>query len=362
MEHGRTQIDATKALAAIRFFRAKTVARDDQEAALGWIGAQNWRGTDALAELVTRAGVSAADDADLRGRNPVLTDLAAAARSVSILGNLPGVVRLPFMSSTIAMGGAVRAHWVAQGKAVPASPITFGDPQLLDDREVGALLIARDRFLREAGPLAEHALAEELIKATAEAFDSALVDISNDGSGDAPASVTCSGFSTVSTGVAVVDVDDDLGGLVEELAHEDLSTARWILHPRTAGYLARLRGTGGALAYPGIGVTGGSLLGIPAIVSAGVPVSDGSPDTTQISLIVGSGIALAGGEVELHTSKQGTIEMADDPTGDAATPTAQSKQVVSLFQSNCTAMMTIGHINWRARRSTIAATLTSVPY
>jgi HK97 family phage major capsid protein len=266
------------------------------------------------------------------------------------------------MSSTIAMGGAVRAHWIGQGKAVPASPITFGDPQLLDDRTANALLIARDRFLREAGPLAERALSEELIRATVEAFDAALVDIANDGSGDAPESVTHAGYSTASTGSSLAQIDSDLGGLVEEMADEDLSTARWCLHPRTAAFLARLRGTGGALAYPGMGVNGGTLLGLPALVSAGVPVSDDSPATTQISLIVGSGIVAAGGEVELRTSKQGTIEMADDPTGDAGTPTAQSKQAVSLFQNNCTALMTIGHINWRARRSTIAATLTGVAY
>lgn len=355
-------IDHSKALGAVRYLRSLVVSKENPEAAAGWIAGQNWRNTDALLELVTRSGVSAADDADLRGRNPVLTDLAGQVRAASVLGQLPGVVELPWMAATVGLSGAARAVWVRQGVAVPASAITLGEPGLLDEHLVGALLIARDQFLRQAGPLAEKALAAELIAATAEAFDNALLDVANTGSGDAPASITSTGYSTASTGSTLSAIDTDLGGLVEELSGEDLASARWVLHPRTAAYLARLRGTGGALAYPGIGVNGGEILGIPAVVSKGVPMDADTAAETQISLIVGSGVAMAGGEVELRTSKQAAIEMDTQPTGDAGTPTAQSAYMVSMFQSNCTALMTLGHINWRARRSTVAATLTAVGF
>lgn len=356
-------IDPARALGAVRYFRARAVARENPEAAGAWIAGQGWRSTEALLELVQRSGVSAADDTDLRGRNPVLTDLAGAVRAVSILGQLPRVVRVPFMSSTIALGGAVRAHWVRQGVAVPASPVSIGEPALLDEHTVGALLVARNRFLQQAGPAAERALAEELIIATAEALDAALVDVTNDGGGDAPASITSTGYSTASTGASLAAIDADLRGLVEALAAEDLTTARWVLHPRTATYLASLRGTGDAPAFPGVSVTGGTLLGLPVLVSSGVPVTDDTAAETQISLLIGSGIVVAGdGEIELRLSQQGAIEMDTDPTGDAGTPTAASANMISMFQANCTAMMTIAHANWKARRSTIAATLTDVAY
>lgn len=358
-------IDYTKALSAVRFIRARSVARDNPEGAAAWIAGQNFRGSDALLELVTRSGVSNADDADLRGRNPVLTDLGMTVRNASILGRLPGVRRLPFQSATIALGGAVRAHWVRQGVAVPASSITFGEPQLLDDRTVGALLIAGDRFLAEASPMAELALAEELVTATADALDSALVDMANDGTGEAPASVTYTGYSTASTGSTLAQTDTDLRGLIEELidAGADMSTAAWVLHPRSALYLASLRGTGGAPAHPLLGANGGTLLGLPALVSAGVPIDDDTAALTQLSLISGSGIVVAGADqIELRTSKQASVEMDTSPTGDAGTPTAASAHMVSMFQANCTAMMTLSHANWRARRATVAATLTSVAY
>ncbi|MCL4182154.1 MAG: phage major capsid protein [Burkholderiaceae bacterium] len=353
-----------KGIATIRYFRARSIASDgDREAACAWVASQNFTGSKAIMELLQRSGVSDTDDADLRGRNPALVDLAGAVRSASVLGKLPGVARLPFQSATIGLGAGARAYWRAAGKAVPVSRVPIGDPSILDDRSVYALLVARDAFLREAQPMAEQALAAELIRATAEAIDSALVDPENDGSGDAPASVTNSGFKTASTGVTVDAIDLDLGALVGALAHEDLSTARWVLHPRTAGYFARLRGDSGALAYPGIGVTGGTLLGIPAIVSAGVPISDDSPAETSVSLVIGSGIVMAGGdEIELRQSKHATLEMDTEPTGDAGAPTAQSAHQVSMFQNNLTAMMTVAHANWLPRRATIAATLTGVTY
>lgn len=355
-------IDPARALGAVRYFRALAVAKDSPEAAPAWVASQGWRGADALLELVQRSGASAVTDDELRGRNPILTDLSGAVRAASLVGQIPGIVRLPFLSATIGLGGAVRANFVRQGVAVPVSPVAFSDPALLDQRTIYSLLIARDQFLREAGPMAERALAEEMIKATAAALDAALVDVTNTGSGDAPASITSTGYSTASTGSTLSAIDTDLRGLVEELSGEDLQSARWILHPRSAAFLAALRGTSGSPAFPGIGVTGGQLLGIPAIVSAGVPM-DGSPDETQIALIVGSGIVLAGGEgIELRLSRDATLEMATDPTGNAEVPTAQSKQMVSMFQADCTAMLTILHANWRPRRSTVAATLTAVGY
>src|SRR5690606_11436160 len=112
------------------------IAGGDGKAAAAWIAGQRFRGADALMELLQKAGVSDTHDADLRGRNPVLTDLAGAVRSVSVLGQLPGIVELPFQSSTIGLGAGVRAYWRARGQAVPVSNLSLSEPQLLDDRGV----------------------------------------------------------------------------------------------------------------------------------------------------------------------------------------------------------------------------------
>lgn len=356
-------VDASRALASVRYFRSLRIADGNHEAAAAWVASQNFRNADALLELLQKSGVSAADDADLRQRNPALTDLALAVRPLTVLGRLPGVKRMPFMSSHIGMTAAARAYWKRPGLAVPASGVTFGAPTDLGRKYVGAMVIARDQFLRDAGPLAERALAEDLLGAVAAAHDEALLDVDNAGDDDTPGSITYGGFKTASTGSSLAQIDNDLGGLVEELATEDLTTARWVLHPRTAAFLARLRGTGGGLAHPGVGTLGGTLLGIPVLASAAMPVSDDSSSETSVALIVGSGITVADeGEIELRMSKQAAVELDTAPTGDAGTPTAQSANPVSLFQSNATALMALSAINWVPRRMTVAATLTAVGY
>jgi HK97 family phage major capsid protein len=97
--------------------------------------------------------------------------------------------------------------------------------------------------------------------------------------------------------------------------------AAWIMLPRTALFLSRMRGTGGNLAYPGMSVKGGELLGLPAITSTAVP-GVGSPSAGVIALVDPSEILVAddsGGSFEVST--QASLAMTDEsasPGGDLA--------------------------------------------
>src|SRR5690606_19455123 len=141
---------------------------------------------------------------------------------------------------------------------------------------------------------------------------------SNIGSESTPAAITAGGFTTASTGSTLAQIDNDLRGLIEELADAgaDMMTAVWAMHPRTATLIAALRGTGGAPAFPDLGVNGGTVFGLPVLVSAGTPMDDSTGALTQISLISGDGVAIADeGETSLDMARHATIEMATDPTG-----------------------------------------------
>lgn len=354
--------DINRALGAVDFFRSLAWGEGNLGLAAAWAAGQNLKHAKALGEYLQKAGVSASHDDDLRD-NAIAYDLAGVIRGNSILDQLPGRVTLPFLSRHIGLSAGARAYWKLPGLAVPASQISFGAPTDLGRKMVAAMVIAFERFLREATPPGRRALAADLISAAVDAHNRALVDPDNAGDDDTPAAITYAGFKTASTGASLAAIDTDLRGLVEALASEDLATARWVLHPRSAAYLATLRDSGGGLAYPSIGVTGGSMLGIPAIVSQSVPVSDDTSSLTSLSLIIGSGIAVADeNEIELRYSRNASIEMDTAPTGDAGTPTAASANIVSMFQTGSAALMVTSWINWVARRSTVAATLTDVAY
>lgn len=354
-------------LMVARYLRAlQTAHKADggREAAAAFASSQNWERAGAIVGALQKAGVANSTDADL-ALAPLSTDLAEVVRPLTILGRLQGVKRVPFYSRLIGMSAGTVAHWIGRGVAAPLSRAQFSAPELLDRRKVAALLVTTDEFLRDGAPAAERALVADLAAAVAAAIDAAFVAVGNTGDDQTPASITSAGASTPSTGASLAQVDADLSGLVDDLldAGENLAFAHWILHPRTATFLARLRGTGGALAFPNLNVRGGEIFGLPAIVSAGVPVTADTAATTQISLVSGDGVLLCDqDEAELTFARHASLEMDDSPTGDTATPAGATATRVSMFQSDSCAIQVVRSINWLPRRATVAATLTSVSY
>lgn len=363
-----------RGLMAVRYLRSlhlghlandSDLSAGNEARAIGaaYAAGQNWNRGEAIVQAL-KSGVGASTDTDL-AMAPLSTDLAAVVRPLTILGKLQGIKRVPFNSRLIGLSAATTAHWIGDGVAKPVSRVTFGSPEDLKRKMVAALLVTTSEFLRDGAPTAERALVADLAAAVAAAMDAALVDASNNGSDQMPASITSTGASSASTGTSLAQIDADLSGLVDDLveAGENLAFAQWVLHPRSATFLARLRGPGGAAAFPNLGVKGGEIFGLPAIVSAGVPVTDDTASTTQISLISGDGILLADDDqADLRFARHASIEMDDSPTGDTATPTGASANVVSMFSTDSVGIQIVRSINWLPRRATVAATLTSVAY
>lgn len=354
-------------LMVARYLRSLQVAHKadaGREAAAAFASSQNWERAGTIVAALQKSGVGASTDADL-ALAPLSTDLAEVVRPLTILGRLQGVKRVPFYSRLIGMSAGTSAHWIGRGVAAPLSRATFSAPETLDRRKVAALLVTTDEFLRDGAPAAERALVADLAGAVAAALDEAFIAVGNTGDDQVPASITSAGASTPSTGSSLAQVDTDLSGLVDDLldAGENLATATWILHPRSATFLARLRGTGGALAFPNLNVRGGEIFGLPAIVSAGVPVTADTAATTQISLISGDGVLLCDeDEAELSFARHASIEMDDTPTGNTSTPVAASAHQVSMFQTDSVGVQIVRSINWLPRRATVSSTLTSVSY
>jgi hypothetical protein len=128
------------------------------------------------------------------------------------------------------------------------------------------------------------------------------------------------------------------------------------MRPRTATYLSRLRGTGGAPAYPGIGAKGGVLLGLPVITSANVPVRAVTGDPSYIVLLDASAVALADdGESRLNVSLNASVQLDD-----AAAPGAQN--LASLWQLGLLGIRAERIVNWKLRRAGFVQVLDGVTY
>jgi hypothetical protein len=101
----------------------------------------------------------------------------------------------------------------------------------------------------------------------------------------------------------------------------------------TATFLATVRGTGGAAAYPDVGPQGGTLFEVPVLTSA---AAEGI-----IGLLSPGEILWNEGDVIVSTSRAAGLVMDDDAEA-VSNP-------VSMFQSNAVATKALRRAGWYAR-------------
>ena len=214
-----------------------------------------------------------------------------------------------------------------------------------------ALTIFSQKILRNASPAAEAVIRVDLLRAVATLSDLSFISRTNDGiSGEMPASVTYGAASTAASGSLKADVSallDTFSGSLDE--------AVWIAHPLLAAQMAMTDSS----INGGLGPRGGEYLGMPFVTSQGVEYD--SNGGTLILLDPTSVVVVDEG-VDIRISTVASIEMDNEPTGDTLSPSAMTKNFVSLFQSDSAALLTTRAINWELARADAVSLLTGCDY
>ena len=187
-----------------------------------------------------------------------------------------------------------------------------------------------------------------MIRALADALDSALIDPANAGIADVmPGSIT-NGVAPSPTG----NPGTDIAALIAAF-DGDFESAAFITDPATAAQIALARDAAGGFAFPDAGPRGGSMLGLPLIMSRSSP-RDSSGG--QLALVDASGIAYGAEGVRTSASEHTTIEMVDDTT---EPPTVEQ---VSMYQTNSVAMLSEIAANWKVAREGAVAYVADATY
>ena len=90
-----------------------------------------------------------------------------------------------------------------------------------------------------------------------------------------------------------------------------------------------------------------------------VVVSDGQAPG-KITLVDARQIAVADEPITLRSSENAALEMSDTPSHDSTTPTATT--LVSMFQTNCRALLAERHFAVKVLKATGVATMTGVEW
>jgi HK97 family phage major capsid protein len=207
--------------------------------------------------------------------------------------------------------------------------------------------VLTDELVRFSSPSAEDTVRRDLVAQISAFLDKQFLDPSVTASANNPASVTNGVTGIAASGTDADALYYDLQMALSGFINSDmgLDTGVWVMRPGTALGISMLRNALGQLEFTGVGRGGGTLMGIPVVVSNNAPAG-------TIVFIAASEILLADdGNVTLDASREATLDMNGGTTPN-----------FSLFQRNAVAIRAERWITWRKRRAAAVSVITGAAY
>jgi HK97 family phage prohead protease len=322
---------------------------------------------DALLPEMIKAAVAGGNSTDPTWAGPLVgpAGLAFAAfleflRPTTIIGKfgndgVPSLQAVPFRTPLGAQTTGGAGYWVGEGKAKPLTKFDFSRTQLTE-LKVANIAVATKELIRDSSPSADQLIRNGLVSALRERLDIDFIDPAKVAvAGVSPASITNGVVGIPSSGTDAAAVRADIAAVFAayRAGNNPLIGGVWIMPTTLALQLALMVTITGAPEFPGVTPNGGTFVGFPVIASDYVPA-----DT--VVLVNAPQIYLADeGGFGVAMSEEASLEMLDNPIGDAHTPTPAAS-MVSMFQTNSVAILAERTINWTKARPQAAVVLTGV--
>lgn len=303
----------------------------------------------------------------------IFADFVEYLRPQTILGRfgangIPALRQVPFRTALIGQTSGGAGYWVGEGKPKPLTKFDF-TRTTLDPLKVANIAVVTEETLRDSSPSAEMIVRDQLAAALRERMDIDFIDPDKAvASGVSPASITNGVTPIPSSGNDADAIREDIRAIFAAFieANNAPTTGVWVMPATTALALSLMVNPLGQPEFPGITMMGGTLSGLPVIVSEYVPRTVSSPadpsDGAIVALVNASDIYLADeGGIMVDMSREASLQMDDAPTTQDAT-TGAGTSLVSLWQTNAVGFRAERTINWARRRSSAVAMLSQVTW
>ena len=319
------------------------------------------------AGMMTRAGVAAGTTTDTTWASPLITYTQMASlfaeflRPKTIIGRCP-LRRVPFNIQLPVASSGTTVGWVGELSPKPVSAMAFTSITLRWAKAAGIVVLS-DELVRFSNPSAEAVVRDDLSRQMVYFLDRQFVDPSvAEVTNVSPASILNGVTPVTPTGSDATAFRNDIATLLNTFLGNnlDMSSAFWIMTQQQAAKIAMMNNTFSSPVYPTMTTTGGTLLGFPVIASENIPSATGSPiEGYPLILALGDEIMLADdGVTMIDASNQASIQMDSAPDS----PVVASSIMVSLWQTNSTALRAERWITWKKRRSTAVAYIDRARY
>jgi Phage capsid family len=288
-------------------------------------------------------------------------DFAEFLRPATIVGKfgvngIPSLRVVPFRSGLVSMTTGSTGSWVGEAKPKAVTAIVSARTHLLP-LKVAAIIVLTMELVRDSSPSAEIAIRQDMAGAITSVLDLTFIDPTVSASaGVSPASITNAQPAIVSTGTDADAVRLDIRALFKKFtdANNPPSMGVFVMNTTNALALSLMVNALGQPEFSGMSMKGGTLAGLPVIVSDHIG--------SYVALVNASDIYFADeGEVAVDMSTEASIEMQDkDTLAEHADGTATGAAMVSLWQANLVGFRAEWTMNWAHRRPVAAPYLSAV--
>lgn len=280
-------------------------------------------------------------------------------------GGIPSLRPAPFRTALIGQTSGGSGYWVGEGQAKPLTKFDFARTAMAP-LKVANIAVVTEEILRDSSPSADAIIRDGLVAALRERLDKDFIDPNKAAVADvSPASILNGVTAIASSGNTADDVRADVQALFKAFiaANNAPTSGVWIMPSTTALALSLMLNPLGQPEFAGISMNGGTLFGLPVIVSEYVPTVTGSAapadDGAVVALVNASDIYLGDeGGFQLDLSREASLQMSDAPDN----PPTATTVMVSLWQMNLVGFRAERTINWAKRRPSAAAYLNKVKW
>lgn len=316
---------------------------------------------------VLKAAVAAGTTTDPAWAGPLVnyqiltSEFIELLRPATIIGRIPGLTKVPFKVKVPAQTGGASVGWVGEGAPKPVSALAFSSI-VLDISKIAGIVALTEELVRLSNPSAESLVRNDLAAAIVQFMDREFVDPAKAATAVSPASITNGITGITPSGNDAAALRADISTLLASFLGANLSvgSAVWIMTQAQALRISMMQNPLGQPQFPGIGINGGTLDGVPVVASENLPPKGGVPaNGYPMILALASDILLADdGTVTIDASREASLQMDSAPDNPATATTV----FVSLWQANMVGIKAERYINWKRRRNNSVAWIDGAKY
>ena len=344
-----------------RMVIAKAVAHLDQISPLAVAETRWGKSNPMLVSVIKEAVAGGGSGSSEWGAELVAADTRYTGDFIEHLNSMTvfdklGLREVPANVAIKGQDGAATGYWVGQSKSIPVSAQSFSTVSL-SPLKVAALAVVSNELLRDSSPAAEMLVRDALVEASSQRIDGTFLSNADLASGVSPAGILNGLSEGSSAGTDADALRADIKALYAGfIAAKNASGLKLVMNPSLAKAIQLLTNALGLTEFPGITQDGGTLLGDTVVTGDNVNVK-------HIILLKPSDIYRIGDTgVQVSISREAMIAMDNAPAGASDTPVGETAAMVSMFQTESTAIKVVRAINFALRRSDAVAYINNADY